>query len=357
MNQIGIILLKNNLIVQKQLDRALELQDYYAQQSTWKLLGEILVELGEITDQELSLALDWQSNFNEGKQSDVKLRSAPNDQLNRSLGHKSNLRSKVQILNMEIDNVSQTELLQKLNRGVVLTMNVDHLMKLQKDEKFFEIYHSADYKVCDSQVLFYASRFLDKLIRERMSGSDLFPAFYKFHRDNNHIKIFLLGGGEGVAEKAHVGINKKIGRNIIVGSYSPSFGFEKNEQECLDIIDRINQSQATVLAIGVGAPKQEKWIYQHMQALPAVEIFLAIGAAIDFEAGVKQRAPKWVSDLGFEWLHRLMCEPERLWKRYLVDDMPFLWLILKQKLGLYKPPFNFRYYQKNFEFTEKNFKS
>ena len=88
----------------------------------------------------------------------------------------------------------------------------------------------------------------------------------------------------------------------------------------------------------MGAPKQEQWIYKYKDKLPNIEIFLAIGATIDFEAGNIKRAPKIMSDLGFEWLYRLLSEPKRLWKRYLVEGLPFFWLILQQKLNLYKKP-------------------
>ena len=84
--------------------------------------------------------------------------------------------------------------------------------------------------------------------------------------------------------------------------------------------------------VRVGSPKQEKWIFNYKSYLPNIKIFLPIGAAIDFEAGRISRAPKWVSAIGGEWLYRLLLEPRRLWKRYLVDDLPFFFLILKQKL-------------------------
>jgi len=149
----------------------------------------------------------------------------------------------------------------------------------------------------------------------------------------------LLGSGEGVAKKAKERINQKVGREIVVGAYSPSFGFEKNESECQKIVDLIEESGATVLAIGVGCPKQEKWIFKYKDQLKNIKIFLAIGATIDFEAGAKPRAPKPVSQLGLEWLYRLLSEPRRLWKRYLVDDLPFFWLLIQQKLNLYQDPF------------------
>ncbi len=255
----------------------------------------------------------------------------------------------VQILNVSIDNVSKEELLQKIGSqgGVVFTPNVDHLMKLQNDGEFNRIYHSSTYRVCDSKILMYASKFLGQPIQEKISGSDLFPEFYQYYSQSEDIKIFLLGAGEGVAKKAQETINQKVGREIIVDSYSPSFGFEKDAEECEQIIRRINDSGATVLAVGVGSPKQEIWIAKYKAFLKNIKIFLAIGATIDFEAGEKSRSPKWMSELGLEWLYRLQTEPNRLWKRYLVEDLPFFWLLLKQKLNLYEAPFatNFTNFQ------------
>jgi N-acetylglucosaminyldiphosphoundecaprenol N-acetyl-beta-D-mannosaminyltransferase len=251
--------------------------------------------------------------------------------------------NRINLLNVDIHNVSVTELLEKLKAGgVVFTPNVDHLIKLQKDPDFYKAYQLADYRVCDSQILIYASRFLGTPLKEKISGSDLFPIFYNYYKEDQDIRIFLLGAAEGVAKKAQQRINAQIGRDIIVEAYSPSFGFEKNEEECLKIVDAINQSGATVLAIGVGAPKQEMWISKYRSELKNIKIFLAIGATIDFEAGNVSRSPEWMSQVGLEWLYRLLCEPKRLWKRYLLDDLPFFWLILKQRLNLYKNPLSLK---------------
>jgi exopolysaccharide biosynthesis WecB/TagA/CpsF family protein len=243
--------------------------------------------------------------------------------------------NQINILNLEIDNCSIKELLESFKAGVIFTPNVDHLIKLQRDPDFVQAYSIADYKICDSQILMYASKFLGTPIKEKISGSDLFPAFCNYHKNNEEIKIFLLGAAQGVASSAQKKINHKIGRSIVVNSYSPPFGFEKDEAECQKIVDTINNSDATVLAIGLGAPKQEKWIYKYKDDLKSIKIFMALGATIDFEAGNVKRAPKWMSEIGLEWLFRLLCEPKRLWKRYLLDDIPFLFLILKQKLNLY----------------------
>jgi N-acetylglucosaminyldiphosphoundecaprenol N-acetyl-beta-D-mannosaminyltransferase len=243
------------------------------------------------------------------------------------------LRQKVTILNIEIDNLSIQDFLNQLTQGVVFTPNVDHLMKLQHDPAFVKAYEQADYRVCDSQILLYAARFLGDPIQAKISGSDLFPKFCEHHAQNEKIRIFLLGGATGVPEQAQARINQRVGRNIIIQAHSPSFGFEKNPQECDRIIRMINRSTANVLVVGVGAPKQEIWITQHRSRMPKIEIFLAVGAAIDFEAGNKPRSPEWMSRLGIEWLHRLLSEPHRLWKRYLIEDMPFFVLLLKQKMA------------------------
>ncbi|NCJ06150.1 WecB/TagA/CpsF family glycosyltransferase [Synechococcales cyanobacterium C] len=242
------------------------------------------------------------------------------------------LTSKIDLLGVPIDNLTQEELLQELKTGIVFTPNVDHLMNIRKRQRFFQAYNAADYKICDSQILVFASRFLGTPVKERISGSDLLPAFYMFHKDNPEITMFLLGGGSGVAAQARANINMKAGREIVIDAYSPSFGFETSELECLQIVKRINQSKATVLAVGVGAPKQEEWIYKYKDQLTSVQIIFAVGATLDFEAGVVSRAPRIVSNLGIEWFYRLMSEPRRLWKRYLVNDLPFLWLLFQQKI-------------------------
>jgi exopolysaccharide biosynthesis WecB/TagA/CpsF family protein len=239
----------------------------------------------------------------------------------------------VKILNTSIHNLSKLELLERLNRsgGVVVTPNVDHLMKLRKDPELRVAYQKADFRVCDSKIIQYASFFLGHPIREKISGSDFFPVFYEYNKHNSEIKIFLLGAREGIAKQAQEKINQKVGREIIVGSYSPPIGFEKNEDECQKILALIKESGATVVAVGLGAPKQEKWITKYRERLENIKIFLAIGATLDFEAGYKLRSPKWMSEVGLEWFYRLICEPRRLWKRYLLEGIPFFGLIIKQK--------------------------
>lgn len=230
------------------------------------------------------------------------------------------------------------EFLDRLDNGFVVTPNVDHLVKLQRDHDFYRAYQSAEHIVCDSKIVQIASRFLSVPLVEKISGSDLFPAFCRHHQDNPDIRVFLLGAAPGVARKAMHKINHDSGRDLVVGEYSPPLGFETDPTENRKIVSLIKDSGATVLAVGLGAPKQEIWIHRYRKQMPQIRIFFAIGATIDFMAGNIPRAPKWLSEHGLEWLYRLSREPGRLWKRYLIDDTRFFGLLLKQRLGLYRDP-------------------
>lgn len=244
----------------------------------------------------------------------------------------------VRILNATIQNLSFEQLLDGYSGGLMVGLNVDTLMKLQKDSEYARICQSAEFVVADGKIVIYASRLLGTPIQEKISGSDFLGAFCERHRDHPEVKVFLLGAGPGIGDKARERINARVGREIVVGAHSPSYGFEKRPAESEEIVKLINDSGATALAVGLGAPKQEKWIAEYRSRLPAVKHFLAIGATIDFEAGTLKRAPRWMGDTGLEWLFRLIQEPKRLSRRYLIEGPPFFWLLLQQRLGRYRDP-------------------
>lgn len=245
----------------------------------------------------------------------------------------------IEILNVRIMSISLCELLRDLKSGVLFTPNVDHLIQLQKDLEFYKAYKGADWIICDSNILNLAAGVLGSKFKEVIPGSSFFPAFYTHHRDNKSIKIFLLGAAEGVAEKAKLNINSKVGWEMIVETFSPKFGFENDPIYCDNLVHMINESGANVLVVGLGAPKQEKWIMKHKDKLTNVKITMALGATIDFEAGHIKRAPLVYRKLHLEWLYRLLKEPKRLWKRYLVEDLAFFKYVLQQKSRQYKNPF------------------
>lgn len=246
----------------------------------------------------------------------------------------------INYLNIKILKITKQELLEKLKKGVLITPNVDHLVKLQKDKEFFDVYEKSEWIICDSKILYILSKIFKNSLPEAIPGSSFFTSFYEYHKNDLNCKIFLLGAAEGIAQKAMDNINQKIGRKIIVGAHSPSYGFEKNEKECQEITHIINESGANVLLVGVGAPKQEKWIIKYRDKMPSIDIFMGLGATIDFEAGTLKRAPLFWQKIGMEWLYRCMKEPKRLFKRYFIDDMKFFYYFTRQLLGIYKNPFN-----------------
>lgn len=245
----------------------------------------------------------------------------------------------IKILNINILSITKQDLLAELKQGVLITPNIDHLVKLQKDKEFYDAYQKTEWVICDSKILFFLSKLLTNPLQEAIPGSSFFTAFYEYHKNDPNCKIFLLGAAKGIAAKAMERINQKTGRNIVVGAHSPSYGFEKKPEECEELVKIINESGANVLLVGVGAPKQEKWIMKYRDRMPQIDIFMALGATIDFEAGTLKRAPKLWQKIGMEWLYRFIKEPKRLFKRYFIDDMKFFYYFTMQLFGLYKNPF------------------
>ena len=245
----------------------------------------------------------------------------------------------VKILNVRIQNCTFNILLKCLEKGVLITPNIDHLVKLQYDRDFYNIYQKADWVVCDSKILYLTSKLLKHSLREVIPGSSFFTAFYQYHKDDFNCKIFLLGGMDGVALQAMECINKNVGRKIIVGAMSPSLGFEKKQKENELIYKIINDSGANVVVVGVGAPKQEKWIFDHKEKMSNVDIWMALGATIDFEAGKVKRAPLIYQKLAMEWFYRFIKEPKRMFRRYFIDDIKFFGFLGRQLMGCYQNPF------------------
>ena len=247
---------------------------------------------------------------------------------------------RIKILNVEIENITQENLLINLKKGVLVTPNVDQIVKMQSDREYYNIVRQAEWVVCDSNILYLCAKLLGTPLPEAIPGSSFFPTFYQYHNDDENCKIFLLGAMDGVAQKAMERINEKMGRTMVVGAYSPSYGFEKKLEENQQIYRMINDSGANVVLVGVGCPKQEKWIDAHKAQMPNVDIWMALGATIDFEAGNVKRAPMIWRKLYMEWFYRFLQEPKRMYKRYFIDDPCFFWHFGKQLLGLYKNPFD-----------------
>ncbi|MFZ4619181.1 MAG: WecB/TagA/CpsF family glycosyltransferase [Bacteroidota bacterium] len=246
----------------------------------------------------------------------------------------------VRILNITLDNITNKELLESLRSGILFTPNIDHFVMAQKDRTFYDAYRRADFVVLDSQVIFILLKFFGPKIQEKISGADFFPLFCRYHKDNHAVRIFVLGGMEDVSNIVQKKINDESGRKMVVGAFSPTMGFENDPQEMETVIQMIKSSGANVLAVGLGTPKQEKWIYRYKMHLETIDIFMGVGATFDFIAGAQKRAPKFVQKIGMEWLYRLVRNPKRLAKRYLVTDIVFIYYFIADIFKWYRDPFH-----------------
>lgn len=170
---------------------------------------------------------------------------------------------------------------------------------------------------------------------ERVYGPDLMrqACRYGVSRGWRH---YFYGGAPGVAERLVERLKKEIPGLQVVGVESPPFRL-LTEREDQELIERIRAATPHLFWVGLGAPKQELWMAEHAGKIP-VPVMLGVGAAFDFLAGVKPQAPAWMQRAGLEWLFRLMSEPRRLWKRYLLNNPRFIVLALAQTLGIWHPP-------------------
>lgn len=246
----------------------------------------------------------------------------------------------VPILNAHVHDIAMDDLLYRFPEGAMLTLHVDMVMKLQRDRGFYDLLDAFDVITCDSQIIYAALKFLGTPVRERVSGSDFFPRFYMAQKDNPEVTIFLCGGLPGVAEQARDKINAKAGREIVVGTDAPAFDYERRPEEVDRVIAAINASGATACLVGLGGGRQERFIIEHRGRMPGVRLWLPLGGTIDYEAGTLPRPAPWVTDAGLEWAYRLLKQPRARFRRYVIENPPFLWGVLKQKLGIYRDPLN-----------------
>jgi N-acetylglucosaminyldiphosphoundecaprenol N-acetyl-beta-D-mannosaminyltransferase len=205
----------------------------------------------------------------------------------------------------------------------VVTPNVDHVVKLDRDDAFRRAYRDASLVVVDGTPVRWAARLLRQPLPEVITGSDLTPALFdRIQRRGHSLRLFLLGAGPGVAERAGERIAERWPAIQVCGVHSPPQGFERDPEAGERILQLLNDARPDLLVVGLGAPKQELWAHR-MQAKNPARVTLCVGATIDFLAGQVQRAPAWLHGTGLEWLYRLAREPSRLGPRYLGDALRF----------------------------------
>jgi len=219
------------------------------------------------------------------------------------------------------------------NQYYVCVTGVHGLIEAQRNAGFRQILNQAGMVTPDGMPLVWLNRLHGYKHVDRVYGPDLMLAACRKSLEKGWSHYFY-GSGPGVADQLADRLSEKYPGLKIAGKGTPPFhltGFEESSE----IIERINQAKADILWVGLSTPKQEQWMVANFERIH-VPVMIGVGAAFDFHAGIKKQAPRWMQRGGLEWLFRLLSEPGRLWKRYLVNNPLFIFLILLQVTGLKK---------------------
>lgn len=239
--------------------------------------------------------------------------------------------SSVRILGVRVDAITYAELLERIAAFIasgtphqIATVNPEFVMEAQRNARFRAVLEQAELCVADGVGLLWAARRQGQRLPERVTGSDAVPLIAARAAAAGW-RLFLLGAGPGVAERAGRILEARYGRGIIAGTYAGS----AEPAAAAEIIRRIRAARPDVLFVAYGAPKQDLWIAEHRAEL-GVPVMMGVGGAFDHLAGVRKRAPRWVQRLNLEWLFRLLTQPWR-WRRQLALPR-FVWAVWRERM-------------------------
>jgi N-acetylglucosaminyldiphosphoundecaprenol N-acetyl-beta-D-mannosaminyltransferase len=243
------------------------------------------------------------------------------------------------VLGVSVDAVQIPEVIAQMRNWIgrrdaghyIAVTGMHGVMEAQHDARFKGVLAEADLVVPDGAPLVWLGRLRGHSLRRRVYGPELMLRFCR-KTAGEEIRHFLYGGGSGVPERLASALQKWFHGIQIAGTYSPPFAVVSPEEDAA-IVDAINRAAPDVLWVGLGTPKQEAWMREHRDRL-RVPVMVGVGAAFDFLSGHKTQAPAWMRGHGLEWLFRLLQEPRRLWRRYLLDGSRFLVFVALEMLGL-----------------------
>ena len=218
-----------------------------------------------------------------------------------------------------------------MDPAYIVTPNAQHVVLLEADPYLRRIYAGAKLVVADGASLLIAAKLLGKKLEERIAGVDLFQAVCD-RAAQVGLRVFLLGGRPGSVAQAATALKARFPGLIVAGTHCPEPGFEKDEDQLQEIAEAIRISHPHIVFVALGAPKQEFWMYEHGKKL-GVPICMGIGGAFEMVSGLTRRAPEWLQRAKLEWLFRLLHEPRRLWKRYLIGNVQFALIVFRQLLN------------------------
>ena len=241
--------------------------------------------------------------------------------------------NRINILNTTIDNLTMEDTLEVVEKTIAskeqihhVVVNAGKIVAMQTDLQLRQSVNESDLINADGQAVVWASKFLNKPLKERVAGIDLMINLVKLAHKQKH-KIFFFGAKEEVVKKVVEIYSEQYSPEIIAG-YKNGY-FRKEEEK--DIAEQISKSGANILFVAISSPTKENFLYKNKQLLSNVNFIMGVGGSFDVVAGKVKRAPLWMQNLGMEWFYRFVQEPKRMWKRYLVGNTKFIALVLKEK--------------------------
>lgn len=220
---------------------------------------------------------------------------------------------------------------EKINKGEQLhhvVVNAGKVVAMQKDSELRKSVNESDIINADGQAVVWASSFLGKPLKERVAGIDLMANLVDMAYRNNY-KIFLFGAKEEVVKTVVEKYSETYSPNIIAG-YRNGY-FEASEEEA--IAHQIADSGTQMLFVAISSPIKENFLYKYRDVLKNVNLIMGVGGSFDVFAGKTKRAPIWMQNAGLEWFYRFLQEPKRMWKRYLVGNSKFIYLVMKERFS------------------------
>lgn len=243
--------------------------------------------------------------------------------------------NRVQILHGQFDALSTAEtvdwamqLIRSGQRGYLCTVNVAILMMMRSNERLRQFVEKAALTVADGQPLIWVSHWFSCPLPERVTGIDLIDSL-SARAAQEGMGIYLLGATAEVIAEAAANLQARHPQLKICGYDDGYFKLDQAEER----VKAVRESGAQILFVAMGVPRQEQFLEENWAAL-GVNLAIGVGGSFDVIAGIRHRAPLWVQDMGLEWLYRLLQEPERLWKRYLVTNSQFIYEVLRASLRL-----------------------
>ncbi|WP_274476441.1 WecB/TagA/CpsF family glycosyltransferase [Mangrovimonas aestuarii] len=244
--------------------------------------------------------------------------------------------SKINILNTSIDNLSMSDTLniveETISNGKQLhhvVVNAGKIVAMQRDLQLRESVNESDIINADGQAVVWASKVLGKPLKERVAGIDLMENLVALAHKNSY-KIFFLGAAEEVVRAVVDKYSSTYSADLVAGYRN---GYFKKEEEKA-IAKEIAESGAQILFVAISSPTKENFLYDNKALLKNVNFIMGVGGSFDVVAGKVKRAPLWMQKIGMEWFYRFAQEPKRMWKRYLVGNSKFIWLVLKERLQM-----------------------